>query len=102
MFNTRSGRGGGNGGKKNFTTNVKPISDHFSPDGQLLKKNGESSQEANNTKILHEILAKIETLTKGIAEVKKEVSDFKTLIKDIVQEELAAREEKWIKERDRQ
>ena len=77
--------------KQNSATNPKTIK-------ELLTASPKNA--ASNESMLLEILGKIDVLTKEVIEVKKEIANVHSSVRDIVIEELTTREEKWNKDRD--
>ena len=85
---------------KGSNNGTKTIKDHFNQDATATKKVTIGTQENDNTKLLQEILTKLTNLTHEMTSVKQEISNMKTTVTNIVQEELTARDKIWFKDKE--
>ena len=90
-MSTRSGQT-----SKPITSGTKTLKEHFSQNGSVTNK----PDKLNNTQLLREISAKLTTLTDNMSDVKDEIVNIKSTIRDVVVEELSIREKVWDTEKE--
>ena len=75
---------------------TRSIRDHFKTINMPPKK---SPAVDVNADTLHEILTKLDGLTKEVSEVKRAIPNIQLIVKEVVAEEIKMQEKQWIEER---